>query len=119
VGIELHHPHVETRRNEGLNRRVTVGHEDVAIGRGDHIAGRLEMSLVVAALARDAKRISTLPRLTARSLAGPCCILGNRAIGDPDIAVTVDMQAVRKHKQSRADAFDRLAVLRSSWTMGA
>jgi hypothetical protein len=55
VGIEFHHPHVQPRRNEGRNRGMAIGDENVAIGSGDHIAGRLEMAVIVAALARGAQ----------------------------------------------------------------
>src|SRR4051812_10846244 len=70
------------------------------------------MTFVIAALAGHAELHQDLAvRRQFGDLKPLAAILGYSAVGDPDIAVTIDMQAVRKHKQPGADAFDRLAGL--------
>src|SRR5258708_1567412 len=108
--VELHPPHLQIRRDKGRDRGMAVGDENIAVRRRDHIAGRLEMAVIVAALARGAQPHQDLAGWRKlNDLQSLAAVLADGAIGNPDIAVTIDMQAMGEHEQPGADALDRFA----------
>jgi hypothetical protein len=98
---------------------VTVGHEDVAVLRNSHCAGRLKVTFVVARHARLAEREQNLAvraeldDLMARLDAG----LGRErhalrpdGVRHPDVAFLVDEEAVRPDEHTSSEALDDPAI---------
>src|SRR5262249_9667970 len=98
---------------------MTVGDEDVAIGRRHDAGRRAEMVIVVAAdagLAERHQHLSVRAEL-AHDVPGLHTGLGGLGysriggrVGDPDIALVIDMHAVRPDEHAGAEAFDHFAV---------
>src|SRR5215471_8532630 len=74
---------------------MSVGDEDIAVRRYDHIGGRVEMGGVLAGLARCAESHQHLA--VGRKLHnGMACllVLVSAPVGDPDVVVLIDEQAM-------------------------
>src|SRR4051812_39444419 len=70
------------------------------------------MTFVIAALAGGAKLHQHLAlRRQLGHLQALAAVLGNGPVGDPDVAMTIHMQAVREYEQACADGPDRLTGL--------
>src|SRR6185295_17243962 len=91
---------------------VAVADEDVAVGRHEHRGGNVERIAALAGDTRRPERHQQLPVGTELedlvSFSVPARILpvGAFAVGDPDVAVAVDVNAVRPHEHARAEALD-------------
>ena len=110
VGGELQDAAGGAGRRIGALPAVAVRDEDVAVRRGDHVARLVELTGAAAGLAGDAQaqqlfalgaELDDLMALGARLVA--------LRVGHPDVAVGVDVDAVRQHEQAGAEAGHHLA----------
>ena len=87
---------------------MPVGDEDVAVRRGHHRGWRVELIGRAAGLVRLAKHEQ---HLAVRAELEHLVALAAAAepVGHPDVARTVDVQAMRKQQQAGAEALDQLA----------
>ncbi len=89
---------------------MAVGDEDVAIRRGHDVARLLEMIGAAARHAGGSESQQHAPvGAELHDLLAFRPVLAAGGIGDPDVAISIDMQAVREHEESGADAFRGLA----------
>src|SRR5215831_15360766 len=74
---------------------VSVGDEDIAVGRHNHVGGRVEMGGVLAGLARRAERHQHLA-VRRKLHDGVARLLGlvGAPVGDPDVVVLIDKKAM-------------------------
>src|SRR5205823_14404705 len=95
---------------------VTIGDEDVSVGSDRDIAGGVE---VIGAAAGYSWRTQCHQYFSVRAelddlltalvtLRGP---VGGYRVGDPDVAVRVDIESVRPDEHPAAKAFEHVAVL--------
>ena len=109
-GREMHDAGDVTGGGVGRHAAVTIGHEDVAIGRDGDIAGLIQVIGAAAGLARRAdhqQHLAVLIHLGDGLAFG--AILAGQAIADIKVALLVDGESVRPDKQARADGLERLA----------
>ena len=89
------------RRHLRILPGVAVGDEDVAVGRGHHVGRLVEMRR---AAAGDAGRAEPHQHLAVGrqldDLMPFRAVLARLRVGHPDVAVAIDVQAVRKHEQA-------------------
>src|SRR5205085_6676835 len=87
---------------------VAVSDENVAVRRGYDRRWRIELVVAAAGDAGLAKREQKLAVGTEFENLMPLALDAD-AVGDPDIAVAIDVQAVREDQHSGAEALDQLA----------
>src|SRR5215203_460100 len=99
------------RRGRGHALRiVAVRHVDAAIGPDDHVVRLIELAVGVARLAGDADAHQLLALLVELvDLVAPVARLVAREVGHPDVAVLVDVDAVRRHHGALTDVREHLA----------
>ena len=91
-------------------RVVAVGHVDAAVGSDDDVVGLIELAVGVARLAGDAEAQELLAlRAELVDLVSLGAFLVAGEVGDPDVAVLVDVDAVRRHHHALADVRQHLA----------
>ena len=92
-------------------RPVTVGHEDVAVRRDEHVGRLVERVGTVAGDARLAERHQHLAVRTelVDDLALVVRRIARAVIGHPDVAVLVDVKTVREVEQPGAELPEQLA----------
>jgi hypothetical protein len=96
---------------------VAVGHEDVAIRRRDHVGWLIEVRRILTSHTGRAEAqqyfafrtelddvMTTCDRGCARAPTA-----GRQSIDDPDVALSVDVDAVRENEHFRSEATDQLA----------
>src|SRR5579871_161605 len=89
---------------------VTVGDEDIAVGRDQYSGGRIEL---IRPAPRNAGLAESQQHLAFRAELENLVTLAVLAepIRHPDVSFRVDREAMRKHEKAGAEAFDQLAGL--------
>ena len=89
---------------------MAVGDVDAAVGPDDDVVGLVELAIGVARLAGDAEAHQLLALLVELvDLVAPVACLVAGEVGDPDVAVLVDVDAVRRHHGALAEVGEHLA----------
>ena len=91
---------------------MSVGHVDAAVWSDDDIVGLVELAVSIARFAGDAQTQQLLAlwtELMNLMTLGACLVAGK--VGNPDIALRVDVNAVREHEHACTEAGDQLAGL--------
>src|SRR6266436_1951161 len=84
---------------------VPVGDENIAVRGDNHVGGRVEMGSIVAGLARRAKCHEHLAvRRELHDRVAGLLVLVGAPVGDPDVAVLIDEQAMREVRHPGAEA---------------
>ena len=86
---------------------MSVGHEDIAIGRDQNRGRRIELIGTVTALPGVPSVISSLP--SGLIVDGLSFHFAADAIGHPDIAFEVDVQAMRENEHAGAERLYQLS----------
>src|SRR5262245_10871694 len=87
---------------------MAVGNEDVAVGRCHHGRGRVELVVAGTRNSRLAKRQQDLA-LRAELEHLVALALHPEAVGEPDIAVAIDMNAMREDQHAGTEGLHQLA----------
>src|SRR5262249_57587780 len=87
---------------------MSRGDENVSIGRNEHRRWRVEFVRAIAGDPGFAEREQHLAVRTELDDLMTLAVLA-QPIGDPDVALAVDMNAVRQHQRTNAEAVHQLA----------
>jgi hypothetical protein len=87
---------------------MSIGDEDVAVRSNEHRRWRVEFVSTTAGDPGFAEREQHLAVRTELDNLMTFALLA-QPIGDPDVALAIDMDAVRQHQRANAEAFHQVA----------